>query len=116
MKNVKLYGQILTAVLPDYFIGSGIFQKIKPDFIRCMLLKSVLFTLLFANSCVQPFSPPEVNLDENYLVVDVATNKFYSRLTSIRTPPVLLKPTDKKYCQYFGNISFNYVLCNTKYF
>jgi hypothetical protein len=37
------------------------------SFIVCTLL-AVLFAVMY--SCIEPFSPPEVNTDENYLVID----------------------------------------------
>ncbi|WAC09218.1 DUF4249 domain-containing protein [Dyadobacter pollutisoli] len=47
MKNVGLYSRIGAAIL--------------------MVFVTLLF---FLDSCIEPFSPPEVNSDENYLVVD----------------------------------------------
>jgi hypothetical protein len=37
------------------------------SFIACTLL-AILFAVMY--SCIEPFSPPEVNSDENYLVID----------------------------------------------
>lgn len=36
----------------------------------CLLKITFFALLLFLDSCIEPFSPPEVNTDENYLVVD----------------------------------------------
>lgn len=51
---------------------------------RYWFLKLVFFVLLLAvDSCVEPFSPPEVNSDENYLVVDGFLNVGGSDSTRI---------------------------------
>lgn len=46
-------------------------KKPLSDFKTSALLVPAFYLLLFSlNSCIQPFSPPEVNSDENYLVID----------------------------------------------
>ena len=57
------------------------------------------FALLFLSGCVQPFSPPEINSDQNHLVVDgffniggTDTSRFELRRTqnvSEKSSPVI---------------------------